>query len=95
MKQVACVAGVRRGGEGERRAHEAREQTREDRGRGRLQGRYPSDPALILTFLTPFLRPATQAKQPAALVRSSGRYLAINLASRSKCRRKPTTCVLE
>ena len=29
---LACVAGVRRGGKGERRAHEAREQTREDRG---------------------------------------------------------------
>ena len=36
---LACVAGVRRGGKGERRAreaHEAREdRTREDRGRGR------------------------------------------------------------
>ena len=37
---VVCVAGVRRGGKGERRAREAREdRTREDRGRGRLQGR--------------------------------------------------------
>ena len=30
-KRIACVAGVRRGGKGKRRAHEAREQTREDR----------------------------------------------------------------
>ena len=38
---VVCVAGVQRGGKGERRAREAREdRTREDRGRGRLQGRY-------------------------------------------------------
>ena len=38
---VACVAGVRRGRKEERRAREAREdRTREDRGRGRLQGRY-------------------------------------------------------
>ena len=38
---IACVAGVRRGRKEERRAHEAREdRTREDRGRGRLQGRY-------------------------------------------------------
>ena len=35
------LTGVQRGGKGERRAREAREdRTREDRGRGRLQGRY-------------------------------------------------------
>ena len=39
--RLACMAGVRRGGKGERRAREVREdRTREDRGRGRLQGRY-------------------------------------------------------
>ena len=39
--QIACVAGVRRGRKEERRVREAREdRTREDRGRGRLQGRY-------------------------------------------------------
>ena len=39
--EIACVAGVQRGGKGERRAREARgDRTREDRGRGRLQGRY-------------------------------------------------------
>ena len=39
--QLACVAGVRRGRKEERRVREAREdRTREDRGRGRLQGRY-------------------------------------------------------
>ena len=38
---VACVAGIRREGKAERRKHEAREDwTREDRSRGRLQGRY-------------------------------------------------------
>ena len=38
---LACVAGVRRGRKEERRAREAREdRTQEDRGRGRLQGRY-------------------------------------------------------
>ena len=38
---LACVAGVRRGRKEERRAREAREdRTREDRDRGRLQGRY-------------------------------------------------------
>ena len=43
---IAFVAGVRRGGKGERRAREAREdRTREDRGR------YLLPPALILTFL--------------------------------------------
>ena len=44
---IACVAGVRRGGKGERRASEAREE--EDRTRGHFD------------FLPPFLRPATQA----------------------------------
>ena len=40
-KLIACVAGVRRGRKEERRVQEAREdRTREDRGRGRLQGRY-------------------------------------------------------
>ena len=39
--ELACVAGVRRGRKEERRAREAREdRTGEDRGRGRLQGRY-------------------------------------------------------
>ena len=38
---LACMAGIRRGGKGERRASEAREdRTREDRGRERLQGCY-------------------------------------------------------
>ena len=38
---LACVAGVQRGRKEERRAREAREdRTREDRDRGRLQGRY-------------------------------------------------------
>ena len=38
---LACVAGVRRERKEERRAREAREdRTREDRGRGRLQGRH-------------------------------------------------------
>ena len=38
---VAFMAGVRRRMKGERRAREAREdRIREDRGRGRLQGRY-------------------------------------------------------
>ena len=40
---IACVAGVRRGGKGERRAREGREDSRTH-----------------LTFLSPFLRPATQ-----------------------------------
>ena len=49
---IALVVGVRRRGKGERRASEAREdRTREDR----------DPPALILAFLPPFLRPATQA----------------------------------
>ena len=40
-RNIACVAGVRRGRKEERRAREAREdRMREDRGRGRLQGRY-------------------------------------------------------
>ena len=34
---IACVAGVRRGGKGERQTHEAREQTREDRVRRRMR----------------------------------------------------------
>ena len=39
--RVACVAGVGRGRKEERRAREGREdRTREDRGRGRLQGCY-------------------------------------------------------
>ena len=38
MPFLACVAGVRRGGKGERQVCEAREdRTRENRGRGRLQ----------------------------------------------------------
>ena len=39
---LACAAGVRRRRKEERRAREARgeDRTREDRGRGRLQGRY-------------------------------------------------------
>ena len=53
---LACVAGVRREGKGERRASEVREDRAwEDRGRSLLP------PALILTFLPPFLWPATQA----------------------------------
>ena len=46
-----CPKGRERG----KTSASAREQTREDRVPS------PSDPALILTFLTPFLRPATQA----------------------------------
>ena len=53
---VARVACVRRGGKGERRAREARE----DRGRGRQP--YLLFAAVILAFLPPFLRPATQGK---------------------------------
>ena len=40
IQQLACVAGVRRGGKGERRTREAREdRTQEDCGKGRLQRR--------------------------------------------------------
>ena len=53
---LACVARIRRGGKGERQASEVREdRTQENRGRSLLP------PTLILTFLPPFLRPATQA----------------------------------
>ena len=56
--ELACMVGVLRGGKGERRAREAREdRTREDRG-----WEYFLPLALMLTFLPPFLRPATQAK---------------------------------
>ena len=55
--KLACVAGVRRWGKGERRAREAREgRTREDRGRGRPF----SIPRLFFDFPS-FLRPATEA----------------------------------
>ena len=47
---LACMAFVRRGGKGERKGHEARE----DRTR---TFSFPRS----LTFLPPFLRPATQA----------------------------------
>ena len=52
---LACVAGVRRGRKEERRAREAREdRTQEDRGRGRLQGRYCFlYSALLLTMQNP------------------------------------------
>ena len=57
--RLACVAGVRRGGKGERRASEAREdRTREDRARG-IQLPSPSCPHF--DFLPPFIRPDTQA----------------------------------
>ena len=52
-KPVACEAGARWGGKGERKAREAR---------GDWRSLLP--PALILTFLPPFLRPATQASKP-------------------------------
>ena len=58
-KKLACVAGIRRGGKGERRASEAREdRTREDRARG-IQLPSPSCPHF--DFLPPFIRPDTQA----------------------------------
>ena len=62
---LACVAGVRRGGKGERRASEVREdRTREDCGRGPSPSlaHFDFPPSLSTTFLPPFLRPATQAR---------------------------------
>ena len=60
MLEVVCVAGVRRGGKGERRAHEEREdRTREDRGTFSLP------PSISLSSL-PFYGLVTQAMLEAA-----------------------------
>ena len=60
-QNIAYVTGVRRGGKGERRARDAREdRTREDRGRGPPP--LPKLPrSLILATFPPLLRPAMQA----------------------------------